>query len=139
MRSKLPFITFILTLLSFPVHAQVNEVSAEDFFYTILPQMDKPIVLDFWATWCGPCHQYSPTFSDIADQNKRKADFYRVNVDNNEEWCQYWNIRSIPTTIVVYNKSGDYLRAEGVLKRSELRKMIKEGIEKMESDDDDYF
>lgn len=139
MRHGLAFVVFFLSMLSLSVCAQVKEVSTEEFFYKVLPQMDKPIVLDFWATWCGPCHQYSPTFSDIANQNKNRADFYRVNVDENEEWCNHWNIRSIPTTIVVYNKSGDYLRAEGVLSRSELRKMIKEGIEKMKSDDDEYF
>lgn len=137
--SRFLFIGSFLFLLTLPLKAQIKEISTEEFFYRVLPQMDKPIVLDFWATWCGPCHQYAPTFTNIADQNSRKADFYRVNVDDNEEWCRHWNIRSIPTTIVVYNKSGDYLRAEGILSRSELRKMIQEGIEKMESDDDEYF
>lgn len=123
----------------FQMYAQVREIDANVFFYTLLPKMTKPIVIDFWAEWCGPCRRFAPTFLSVAREYKSKADFYRVNVDNNEEWCKQWEIESIPTTIVIYNKNCDAIRNEGVLNNNELRRMIKDGIVKNKKDDELYF
>lgn len=121
------------------LHAQVRGISANEFFYTLLPKMTKPIVVDFWAEWCGPCHRYTPTFLSVAREYKTKADFYRVNIDQNEEWCTQWRIESIPTTIVVYNKSCEFLRKEGMLENRMLKGMINEGIKNFNSDAEPYF
>lgn len=121
------------------LHAQARGISANEFFYTLLPKMTKPIVIDFWAEWCGPCHRYTPTFLNVAREYKTKADFYRVNIDQNEEWCTQWKIESIPTTIVVYNKSCDFLRKEGMLENRMLKDMINEGIMNYNSDIEPYF
>lgn len=121
------------------LHAQVREISANEFFYMLLPKMTKPIVIDFWAEWCRPCHRYTPTFLSVAREYKTKADFYRVNIDQNEEWCTQWRIESIPTTIVVYNKSCEFLRKEGVLENRMLKDMINEGIKNYNSDIEPYF
>ena len=132
----------ILSLLFMGVnqlHAQAREISANEFFYTLLPKMTKTIVIDFWAEWCGPCHRYTPIFLNVAREYKTKAEFYRVNIDQNEEWCKQWKIESIPTTIVVYNKSCDILRKEGILDNRMLQSMINEGIKNFYSDDEPYF
>ena len=124
---RLLFVLFIMVGVC-QLHAQAREISADDFFYTLLPKMTKPIVIDFWAEWCGPCHRYTPTFLGVAREYKTKADFYRVDIDHNEEWCTQWKIESIPTTIVVYNKSCDFLRKEGMLENRMLKEMVNEGI-----------
>lgn len=124
---RLLFVLFIMVGVC-QLHAQAREISADDFFYTLLPKMTKPIVIDFWAEWCGPCHRYTPTFLGVAREYKTKADFYRVDIDQNEEWCTQWKIESIPTTIVVYNKSCDFLRKEGMLENRMLKEMVNEGI-----------
>lgn len=135
---RLLFVLLLLVGVS-QLHAQAREISADEFFYTLLPKMTKPIVIDFWAEWCGPCHRYTPTFLGVAREYKTKADFYRVNIDQNEEWCTQWRIESIPTTIVVYNKSCEFLRKEGMLENRMLKDMINEGIKNYNSDDEPYF
>lgn len=135
---RLLFVLLLLAGVS-QLHAQAREISADEFFYTLLPKMTKPIVIDFWAEWCGPCHRYTPTFLGVAREYKTKADFYRVNIDQNEEWCTQWRIESIPTTIVVYNKSCEFLRKEGMLENRMLKDMINEGIKNYNSDDEPYF
>lgn len=135
---RLLFVLLLLVGVS-QLHAQAREISADEFFYTLLPKMTKPIVIDFWAEWCGPCHRYTPTFLGVAREYKTKADFYRVNIDQNEEWCTQWRIESIPTTIVVYNKSCEFLRKEGVLENRMLKDMINEGIKNFNSDAEPYF
>ena len=135
---RLLFVLFIIVGVC-QLHAQAREISADEFFYTLLHKMTKPIVIDFWAEWCGPCHRYTPTFLGVAREYKTKADFYRVNIDRNEEWCTQWRIESIPTTIVVYNKSCEFLRKEGMLENRMLKDMINEGIKNYNSDDEPYF
>lgn len=138
MKQRFLIVFFIFVGLC-QLSAQVREIDANKFYYDVLPKMTKPIVLDFWAEWCGPCKRYTPTFMSVAREYKTVADFYRVNIDKNEEWCSQWEIESIPTTIVVYNKSCDFLRKEGMLDDNELRYIINNGVKRFKSDDEQYF
>lgn len=122
-----------------PLYAQVREISANEFFYTLLPKMTRPIAIDFWAEWCGPCHRYTPTFRSVAFKNKSRVDFYRVNIDKNEEWYAKWEIESIPITIIVYNKSCEFVKKEGILDHKILQDMIEECVKIYNSDDEPYF
>ena len=121
------------------LYAQVREISTNEFFYNLLPRMTKPIVLDFWAEWCRPCHRYTPIYLSVARIYEKTADFYRVNIDNNEEWINQWQIESIPTTIVVYNKSCAYIRKEGILDNDKLCNIINDAVKKFKFDDEPYF
>lgn len=137
---RLFIIAIVLAFTGFnQLSAQVREIDANIFYYDVLPKMTKPIVLDFWAEWCGPCKRYTPTFMSVARKYKTVADFYRVNIDKNEEWCSQLKIGSIPTTIVVYNKCCDFIRREGVLDDEELRNIIDNGVKRFKSDDEPYF
>lgn len=134
------FIIIMYFLTNFcQLFAQVREIEAKEFFYSLLPKMSKPIVIDFWAEWCGPCHRYTPIFMSVAREYKNMADFYRVNVDKNEEWCTQWEIESIPTTIVIYNKGCDFLRQEGILDEENLHQIIDKSIKKNRADKESYF
>lgn len=67
-----------------------------------LPQSsDKLVVIDFNATWCGPCRQFAPNFEAVADKYRGRASFYSVDVDQNPALAAQFNIQSIPTVVYI--------------------------------------
>lgn len=73
----------------------------------IAPAEGKLIVIDFNATWCGPCKQFTPTFEAVAEENAGKAFFYEVDVDVHPELAAKYNVESIPMVV--------YIRPDGTV------------------------
>ena len=69
-------------------------------FGTDVLQADKPVIVDFWAEWCGPCRMLSPILDDIAAQYSDKVDVVKVNVDDNPAIAAQYGITSIPAVYV---------------------------------------
>ena len=61
---------------------------------------DKTVVVDFWATWCGPCKMVAPVLDEIAGENKEKLTVAKLDIDANPETARNFNVMSIPTMIV---------------------------------------
>lgn len=61
---------------------------------------DVPVLVDFWAEWCGPCRAIAPTLDILAEENKDKLKIAKVNVDDNQSLAAKYNVRSIPNLLV---------------------------------------
>jgi thioredoxin 1 len=84
---------------------------------------DKPVLIDFWAPWCGPCRMLSPVISEIAEEYGDKIKVCKVNVDDEGELAASFNVMSIPTLVVV--KDGKVANsAVGVRPKAQIVEMI---------------
>ncbi len=79
-----------------------KEVTDASFQSDVL-EHDKPIMVDFWAEWCGPCRAVSPILDKIAEENRDKLDIVKLNVDFNPETAMKYGITSIPAMYVFKN------------------------------------
>lgn len=84
---------------------------------------ERPVMVDFWAVWCGPCRMLSPTVDDIAAKYEGKVDVVKCNVDDCQEIAIQYGIRSIPT--LMFFKNGEMVqRTVGVVSASEIEAIL---------------
>ena len=76
-----------------------NAVTESTFDEEVL-QSEKPVIVDFWAEWCGPCHAVSPVLDRIAEERGNELKLVKVNIDEEQELAQRYGVASIPTIIL---------------------------------------
>ena len=69
-------------------------------FEEVVLKSDKPVVVDFWAAWCGPCRMVGPIIEELSDDYQGKAVVGKVDVDANQEFAAKYGVRNIPTVLV---------------------------------------
>jgi thioredoxin 1 len=79
-----------------------NAVTEQTFEQEVL-QSDKPVIVDFWAEWCGPCHAVAPVLDKIAEERQGELKLVKVNIDEERELSDRYGIASIPTMILFKN------------------------------------
>jgi thioredoxin len=73
---------------------------SDDNFETEVLKSDKPVLIDFWATWCGPCRTIAPIVEELAVEYNGKIKFGKLDVDDNQDTAIKYGVRSIPTILV---------------------------------------
>ncbi len=101
----------------------VMEFTDQSFEQEVL-KADQPVLVDFWAAWCGPCRMIAPAVESLADEYAGKAKVGKVNVDENSSTPGRYNIRSIPTLLLF--KGGEVQeQVVGVKSQDELANLLK--------------
>lgn len=92
-------------------------------FDTDVLQATVPVLVDFWAEWCGPCRQMTPTIDALASEYNGKVKVGKLNVDDNGQTAMRYNVRSIPTLLLF--KDGKVVEQRvGAMGKGEVQKMI---------------
>ena len=79
------------------------KISSATEFEKIIKNVTVPVIVDFWAVWCGPCQMFAPTFESVAKSFPLKANFLKVNTEEVPQIAAQYQIRSIPTIVAIKN------------------------------------
>jgi thioredoxin 1 len=109
-------------MINEPVHVTDNE------FEKAVLQSTLPVIVDFWAPWCGPCRMVAPILDKIAKESAGKLVVAKVNTDDNPEWATKYNVQGIPTMLLVANGKIVH-RQVGALPEPILRDLINQFLE----------
>jgi thioredoxin 1 len=100
----------------------VNEITDSDFEQEVL-QSDQPVLVDFWAPWCGPCRQIAPMIDELSSENEGVVKIVKMNIDESPNSPQQYGVNSIPTLMLF--KGGSVVeRFVGVQPKQRLQEAL---------------
>ena len=104
--------------------SNVVEVQNKEDFINEVINSEVPVLVDFWAEWCGPCKQLAPLVEDAAEEFKDKIKVCKMDVDSNRETAAEYGIRSIPT-LMIFSNSENIGTEIGALTKQQLDEFIR--------------
>ena len=99
------------------------KITKENFENEVI-NSDRPVLIDFWAAWCGQCRMIAPVIKEIAEESDGKFKVAKVNVDEEPELASAFSIMSIPT-MIVFKDGKLYKKVSGLRPKSELLELLK--------------
>ena len=106
--------------------ADVKNIGVDNFSSEVL-QAAKPVVIDFWAPWCGPCKMLGPIVEVLAEENADKISVGKLNVDENQSLAAQYGVRGIPT-LIFFKGGQEVKRVVGAQNKAQLQKIIDEVV-----------
>ncbi len=106
--------------------SNVKTITAENFEQEVL-KSEVPVLIDFWAAWCGPCKMVGPVVEALAEENEGKLAVGKINVDENQSLAAQFGIRSIPT-LTFFAGGKEVKRIVGAQSKPQLQRAINEVI-----------
>jgi thioredoxin 1 len=108
------------------VNPSIAQVSDEQFDEQVL-QSSEPVLVDFWAEWCGPCKMIAPILDELATSYAGKLKVAKVNIDHNQKTPRNYNVRGIPTLMIFKNGKVEATQI-GAVSKSQLTQLIDRSI-----------
>lgn len=100
-------------------------IANDQNFSRFIEKNDLPVVVDFWASWCGPCQQFAPVFSQVSHEMATQACFIKLDTENNQMIASRYQIRSIPTLMILHHGK-EIARLSGALPKTQFKQWLQQ-------------
>lgn len=105
----------------------MTEYTSDETFEQDVLKADTPVIVDFYADWCGPCKMMGPVFEETAKEYKGKVKFVKCNVEENQEMPNMYGVRGIPN-LIIFNKGKVIKQQAGYVTKDQLKSLINSAL-----------